>query len=63
MSLSYQISERSHIIGGRTYGARQETQVQCSHDAISLPRPFRENEAFRAFPADDRTQKAKYKQR
>ena len=54
MSLNYQISGRSYIMGGGTYGARQEAQVQCSHNAISLPCPFRENEAFRAFPADDR---------
>ena len=53
MSLDYQISERSYIISGGTYGARQKTQVQCRHYAISLPCPLRENEAFRAFPADD----------
>ncbi|CAF9909374.1 MAG: hypothetical protein HETSPECPRED_008965 [Heterodermia speciosa] len=59
----YQISERSYIIGGGTDGARQEAQVQRSHHSIPLSCPFRENKTFRAFPADNRAQKAEYEQR
>lgn len=48
------------ILEGRF--SRQDTQIQCCYNAISLPRPFCENKSFRAFPPDYRPKEAKYKQ-
>ena len=40
-----------------------EAQEQAARDAITLPRPFSQNEAFRAPPPDNGTESSKCKQR
>ena len=37
---------------------REKTKVRSGDNAISLPGPFRQHEAFRAFPSDHRAKKS-----
>ena len=42
---------------------REKAQVQGRHDPISLPSPLCQDEAFRTFPPDDRSEESKSEKR